>query len=750
MHTFFINTSGKVLDQYGVLFDVCYENKTLISLNCDIRHWYEENAGFSRCVSEMGELIDTRGDLRNVFNLVVFIDLTSIKGYSSIGREDQKKRDSYLSVLYTLFIHMVKTTLIDKLREFDRLPQETLIMFGEDKRTVGSWKINADFAKAQMTNVLLEQLGVPDEAWLKETATSLRQQGEASEEEIRRFKDRAATECSDQTAFRAPDVYPEEFDLFCRKIMLDLDVEGARKEFLEQVKTLATHETQVDGIVGIFCPFDSRAEQDNKSVYALNRLNLACYLLSCVNEGTVFDTDAAGKRIPRRFREHSAAEFAALLKRKKRKFNDKYNEIESIEDAFHRLHLVPELYELDHERFGLNEYGEQATELVEIRVEEDDAEESDREERVAKREIVEEKKEGGNLLSEEGYEPFQPFEPASFPVRRMTKPEDYIKNAKALRRHHLDYLQKLKLALTEKLSRYAGRSDDNSPEILPKRRVSKSDREFRDKIKAYPYASETKKTDTRQIRTVQTLSEKAYASVLQNYMEFCAGRSVAITDIEEQCNWFVTKVRGIQAAAQQLKIMTASMLAALIVLYVPYVLIQWKTITGSTFNLTTAIVSVAAPIVVLLFALGVILARYKRKYREAWETMVKKSDEALAANAAAVHAFDQLLCSVIPSLRWVYEYKLDVDFYADCCAYAKAKLNHHVEMLKKRVRSIKVIIDDLEAETDESMVSDQPSSHTEIDYNASFCSGETNCAFYTVIDPDFLRADKETEEGRQI
>lgn len=744
MHTFFINTSKRALDNYKVLFDVCYENKTLITLNYDIRNWYDEKDGYSACVKQMGELIDTRGDLDNLFNLVVFIDLTSIEGYTSIEREQQSKRDSYLSALYMLFIHTIKMTVIDQLREYDRLPKETLIMFGEDKRILESRRINNEFFENQTLDDLFELLGIPKEKELSEYAQSVSNTAEESAVKVKRFKDLISDESGRQTFFHAPDVYPDEFDLMCTEIMESCDVKNACKGFFKQVKERNRHETIVDGMKSISCPIDCKAEQDNKSVYALNRLNIACYLLSCVNAGTLYETNADGKKIPRPFREYSAIEFAGILEEKRQKYSNKYDQIESIKDAFHALQLVPELYELDCEKFGLNEYGEQATRLVETRVEREDQDDADPNDRVDRKEIVEEKVESDNLLSDEGYRLFRAFESPSYQVGRTTKPEEYIHYAKELRRCHLDYLQKLKFDMTEKLSRYSGRSDDNSPEMLRKRRVSKADREFGDKAKEYPYA-ERSKTETKQIKTIQTLSENAYATVLQNYMEFCAGRSVAITDIEEQCNWFITKIRSIQAALQRIKMMIAGMLAALIVLYVPYILLQWPVITSSTFNIVVAAVSVVGPIIVLLFALGVVIAQYKRKYRNAWDTLMEKNNEALSANAEAVETFDRMLCSVIPTLRWVYEYKLDVDFYADCCAYAKAKLNHHIDVLKGRVKSIGGIVADLETEVAPDMQTGHSAPDDDIDYNVSFCTGKKNCAFYTVIDPDFLKTDRDEE-----
>ena len=90
------------------------------------------------------------------------------------------------------------------------------------------------------------------------------------------------------------------------------------------------------------------------------------------------------------------------------------------------------------------------------------------------------------------------------------------------------------------------------------------------------------------------------------------------------------------------------------------------------------------------------------------------------------------------------EYKLDVDFFADCCAHARSKLNHHLAKLRERVKAINDIIGDLEYNdpTDSEVRKLQKEDIKEnIDFDVSYCSSEKNIAFYTVIEPDSLKPD---------
>ena len=99
---------------------------------------------------------------------------------------------------------------------------------------------------------------------------------------------------------------------------------------------------------------------------------------------------------------------------------------------------------------------------------------------------------------------------------------------------------------------------------------------------------------------------------------------------------------------------------------------------------------------------------------------------------------------MIPALRWVYEYKLDVDYCAECCSVADAKIEHHRRKLRDRVASIKNMLSDLEYNDSEEEEASRNKINTEdaVDYNVSFCSGEKNRRFYSVIDLKELKKAK--------
>ena len=97
---------------------------------------------------------------------------------------------------------------------------------------------------------------------------------------------------------------------------------------------------------------------------------------------------------------------------------------------------------------------------------------------------------------------------------------------------------------------------------------------------------------------------------------------------------------------------------------------------------------------------------------------------------------DKMLATIIPALRWVYEYKLDVDYCVECCNVADAKIEHHRRKLRNRIQSIENILGDLEyRDYDEEEIRYEKKKVADlIDYNVPFCSGKKNKAFYSVIE----------------
>ena len=135
MHTFFINTSKKELNGYDVLFDIHRESKSLVSMDCLMPEWYDAEKGYTSCVKKMSDMIEGYTELNNAFNLIVYIDLLEYKAYSSIERDEfhDGEREVCCAAMQILFTHVVRESLIKELSDSGRMPNNVLLMFGQEK-----------------------------------------------------------------------------------------------------------------------------------------------------------------------------------------------------------------------------------------------------------------------------------------------------------------------------------------------------------------------------------------------------------------------------------------------------------------------------------------------------------------------------------------------------------------------------------------------------------------------------------------
>lgn len=740
MHTFFINTSKKELAGYNVLFDIHYENKTLVSMRCLMSEWYDKNKGYITCVKQMSDMIDGYVELNNAFNLIIYVDLPEYKAYSSVPRDafHDRERDECCRAMHILFTHIIRDSIVKELASSGRKPQNVLIMFGEEKKFTEFYVSANDPSRAGIMNRFFGFIGLPEIEAVENTAKEIQKTDEP--DKVAHFKNRISEMCGEEIVLDLRDRYSDELWLWCDEIINGTNVPEANSALFERINSINKVEADRIGVEIVSCPYDCYACKVNKSVLALSELNVALYLLRCVELESALETkDNEMQRGPLEFCAYTVEEIAPILMAKKEIYAEQVAEIESLEKSYAELKLAPKLSAFDYAKFGLDMYGDKATEFVVSDVEPDNNEDKFDENNLRQAELDETiivrgdskevsvvKKQGRVLLSKEEFQAFDYNyeEGCSQMLKKNTTPEEYIEQAKRVRKHHLDYLKKLKLHVSDALSNYAGKSKENKPALL--------------QIGGYRYAAPGE--ENKALETVEGIAEKAYGSTVNQYMEFCATREVAISDIEEQCNWFVSRVNQIKESIKKIKWVAVGLLIAIIILYVPYVVIQFDAIKKNMHTILTALGSIGIPIALLYFISAVISAAQKKKYIKAWKEFEERSNQALKENRVAVQKYDQLLSVIIPALRWVYEYKLDVDYCVECCSVADAKIEHHRKKLLERVLAIQNILSDLEITETENEKPQHKKAYTKdvVDYNVSFCFGKKNCSFYTVIDSNAL------------
>lgn len=693
MHTFFINTSKKSLAEYDVLFDVQRESRQFISLECPLHDW--DRGGYAGCVKKIGDMIDGYAEINNDFLLIIYIDLNGIGEYASAprGEMSDRERDERGGAMRRLFTHMVAKTVVGRLADSGRRPAGTLIMFGEEK--IFSDQPAAPRREGEQEK-FLRYIGIPD----YDAVAAAVNDAEKSDSPEAAFEKKIDELRAIGAMPEICGLYSDEIRTWCREIMSGKKISDANYELFEAADAVFKSEQGRKGIKLVSCRYDSYAARVNKSVLAMSGLNIALHLLKCLYAGSVCQQHGDE---PLPFRQYTADEVAPWLKSKEKIYSDTEARIASPDVAHGVWGSVPHPLAFDAGKFGLDKYGYPA---------EDDPEKSKEPEMLLPGAVtIEDRTADGSR------------------VNRKTTPEEYIGEAKKVCDHHRDYLKKLKNSISDVLSDYAGRSQDGKPAQL--------------RMGSAKYATSAGAGETRPIETETDISEQSYATKIEEYMKFCAGRSVKLTDIEDVYDWFVTRVRQIDESMKKVKRIATGLFAAVIMLYLPFPVIQYEAITKNVLTLATAIGSVVVPVVLLYAALGIAVAVQRKKCAEAWRRFMERSDEALKENTDAVNAYNRLLCFHIPALRWVYEYKLDVSFSAECFRIADAKIEHHRRKLCDRVRAIGNLLGDLECG---GAAPDPAASKEDVpECNYPFCVGEKNRRFYDVIGTDFFG--KTTEEG---
>lgn len=728
MHTFFINTAENGLAEYKALFDIHRENKELVSINCPFKSWYDRSRGYLGCVDEISDMIDGYADIKNIFNLIIYIDLSDNEKYLSekYDLSDKSERDEYYCAMRIVYTHAIYESIIKELYKYGRKPAEVLIMFGEDKNTYETVHENISKNNIFVKNKVLELIGLPTEEKINELL-------EKCNDDEAIFKNSVEDVWGEGIVPVVKEIFSKFIESFCISMMNGLTYSEAVDSSYEEIKKSYRNLNERFGLEEISCPYDRTACQSNKLSCSLRQLNIAIYLLSCLNSRSIYlikDENEIRRVMP--FRVYAPEEIAGALNEKRLYYINKMSEIDNLNESYHKLDLTPSLSGFNNKAFGLNELGNTEIKLFVLDVKDDDNNENGE---VKKREVaikrkekeIEDRKETvKNLFTKEEYSLFD-YEykhECDVSPKRGKEAEQYEEKALDIRKHHMEYLEKIKAHITSKLSNYAGKSLENKAALLEigKKRYKLGD------------------IGNKSLEEVNQISENALSSMQNQYMEFCAGRAVEKTDIKRDCETFISRLYQIKESLSKLIFVGIGLLFGIFIMYFPFLMIQDEEIMTDFRTKFIAFISVIVPLALVLLIFTTFALKQRRKFKDEWEAFKKRSDDALKNNTSAAENYDHLLAVVIPSLRWVYEYKLDVDYYEDCCKSAKAKIQYHYSKLNERVTEIDDILSDIGYKSYERIegFNSSNSAKYNLDYNEVFCTGKNNREFYSIIDKHFF------------
>ena len=687
MATFFINTSKKEFDSYEALFDVYKENLEFVRMDLPLVDWTDKEKGYFSCVRKMGEMIDGYIDLNNHFSLIIYLDLHERKEYAAIGNEQNSycQRAGRAEVLHDVYLNYFKKTIVNELVRSGRTPESVLIMFGEEQD---------------------KKMGNVNEA---------------------------------QPLIKDKQCY---FDEYCQDEALLLNDEyicsdDGKRDF-STFQVTVQHDAERTHMTFVSCPYESFACAANKKEKMMSTLSVAIHLLKCIERGTVLQPEMIGETgeiadisyprpIPFLTYEHSGKEILEFLQEKRDRYKEMRKHINISDKSYADLGLVDKIEPFSYTDFGLTKYGDTESDDTES----DDTESDDTDNGFESIEFVQFCNNAAlKGLEECGGE----TETAAGGTEKTLSPDEYKKRAKAVKKEHTEFLKKLRGNVSYVLDRYAGRSGENESALLSSElQVKRSGETEEDTV-------------NHGIEPLKESSERAYQTILRRYMRFCAGRSVKMTDFEEQYDWFIARVDAITANLNTIKYAAIRLLAVLFLLYIPLFIIGANAIFSDMFTFIIGLGSFLVPLALLYAVFLIVVLQEKKQYGTAWKEFIQKSDKAMEKNRKAVREYYSYLFRAIPSLRRTYDHKLDVKYYAEGCVIAGSKLKHHRDKLAERIDALEAMIGDLEEAPHEGRRGadadpiDADKIAKKIDLELPYCTGEKNRAFYLILTESELPA----------
>lgn len=698
MNTFFINTSDFKISECKDLYDIYSENNELVFMDCPFSRWLDGDDGYVSCLKKMDDLIEWHYELTDAYNLIIYIDLSEHKRTADGEYSRLKSHNEAQSYVYT---HMMAETIINELSAQGRRPKNTLLMFGCDKERIREGAKPANVNPVYVDEGLSALLGLPTKIQIENINKAAKDR--------KTFFENLNKAVGALSSDKAAKFYSDIKNAWSEKIKQAAatdDVEGNgsdnviyfTEEALEKVKKIYRGEHEEKEIKNIFCPYEYYAGSENRRVEVVNELNIIIYLINCIRKPELFG-------VP--FKAYDSDKLANELRDKEREFEDVFDRIKNSQDIYTDLELAPALYAPELSKFGLNKFGDEDSEPQ------------------------------SSLLNE-----IQDFtETVEKPDFSEYSYKDYDKAMNKWRDYHAEFTKSAQRYVDETLANYAVVSRGHRRRVL-------GEGGYR-----YVKDEEHKERETHTLDTAEKMANGAYKSVINRYLSARPDmQSLSATDIDDECEEFKSKKDKIEKELKQSSVVAVILLILIVALYVPFFVIQFEAITQTLLSIIIASASVAVPIALVFIVFAKVFAKRKRELDKVWKEFCAKAQEKIDANEQAMKEFTSFLTKTIPSIRYIYEYKLDVEYYDECCRVADAKIDHHSQKLSDRIKFIKRLINDVAVDrhrTDGGYAQNEPVKKITdvIDFNSAYCCGEINRKLYSIIDDSFTDGASATSQG---
>lgn len=416
-----------------------------------------------------------------------------------------------------------------------------------------------------------------------------------------------------------------------------------------------------------------------------------------------------------------------VLKKKSSIYNKLYNKYKTNQNLY-TLGLIPQMFKLDAELYGLNDDGSAHT-YFKTNVENGELEmhRADTSERIS------------GLRNQQSAVNGIAFD------ERLEKKTDFdmlAKKAEALSNYYFLFSQKLKNDISQRLGDYFGDpTKDIGTPVLPKRKVA-TVWDTQETLTGEKHYARREK-DLRSPREISGVARKAFHSVTTQYIEFERSRTLLLQSITEDCERFIKKVGRTKAIIGSIGKIVPWICVSLLILMLPYLIIQWKYLVMSPDSIPVFVSLFAGlPLGALLVAcLSIRQIEFLRLKRE-WQKLIKHHHELSQDNEKAIKEYYKLLDYYVPKLREIYEYYLDSEYCAETAELAGAKFSHHLEKLQSRIAKLAMIRRRLAPGRKLDIFDVRDEELPEINFSRPYCDSSDGCNnrdIYSVFDDSVLQ-----------
>jgi len=722
-HTFFINASSGTFERYRDLVEMEMEKRKLLTPDLlhggentyPIREWYGlkgEKRAYERCADRITEIIDSDKNVADEFNLLIYIDLNEIPEYTAVSKENASAKLHCRQALRRILRAFVYHTLYAELEKRGSEPKETLLILD-----TGCEPLDLEESPARTHEYQCELLGLNEAFYAEYTAA------QASEE---RFETLFLRERPESSAFwqGVRESYAADLKrLFANgapeisdRLLVGELAKTERFYYVNKVKTVLFEENRF-------------AAEKSMREYARVKIRLYVYILQCAERETftVNQTALGGDESVMGLHTIDMEAVKTVLHRKYAMYDEEYQKIPSdgacaeIKKTFRG-----KMKELPYEAYGLDQYGAK-TEADDARILKN-LKISAEMQAYLQTDVMKDPKPKADGSEEEDEE--RKAEVTG--VFRIKSAEELVEKASALKKLHGDFSKILKTGVNVLLSDYAQSSAFGDVKLPPRNPNEEKPRYLLETVGSRDFTQEN----------AQDFSEKAYQSAKEEYLKANRVYTVSATAIDEQYAWVKRRAKEIEESIASLKISVLIASGLLFCAFLPFFIIQRNLIFESLITVSFAALTAIIPFVILFSVFGYLIGREREGYTEVYKEFLENTEKAVRKNKCAWNAYLRLLDTKIPALRYLYEYKTDVDGAFRDYRIDRGKCRYHRALLQRRRETVGNILEDLAEIPGAVRAEKMPRRH--LDYEKAFSCGE-NAEFYSILTGEDIAVITKTE-----